>query len=154
MLRKQTAQLQDNITPSFPMEVVGIDTVGPFVTSLNDNNYIVTVVDWYTSWVEAYPVPNKEAETIAKTLLSKFIPRHGCPRILISDRGMEYTAAIIDELSTIMKIKRNITAPYHPASNGKTERCHRFLNDILAKGLQGKSHDEWEDVLPAALIWQ
>ena len=152
MLRKQTAQLQDNIIPSFPMEVVGIDTVGPFVTSLNNNNYIVTVVDWYTSWVEAYPVPNKEAETIAKTLLGKFIPRHGCPRILISDRGLEYTAASIDELSTIMKIKRNITAPYHPASNGKTERCHRFLNDILAKGLQGKSHDEWEDVLPAALM--
>ena len=35
-----------------------------------------------------------------------------------------------------MKIKRNITTPYHPAGNGKTERCHRFLNDILAKGVQ------------------
>ena len=35
------------------MEIIGIDTVGPFVTSDNGNNYIVTVIDWYTSWLEA-----------------------------------------------------------------------------------------------------
>ena len=51
-----------------------------------------------------------------------------------------------------MKIKRNITTPYHPAGNGKTESCHRFLNDILAKGVQDKLHSEWEDVLPGALL--
>ena len=51
-----------------------------------------------------------------------------------------------------MKITRNITTPYHPAGNGKTERCHRFLNDILAKGVQDKLHSEWEDVLPGALL--
>ena len=51
-----------------------------------------------------------------------------------------------------MKIKRHITSPHAPSSNGKTERCHRFLNDIIAKGLQGKPHDEWEEMLPAALF--
>ena len=151
-LRRRQAELQEHVTAQYPMEIIGIDTVGPFVTSENGNNYIVTVIDWYTSWVEAYPVPNKEANTIAKVLMERFIPQHSCPRQMISDRGSEYVNAAIDLLSTKMKIKRSITTPYHPAGNGKTERCHRFLNDILAKGVQGKLHSEWEDVLPAALF--
>ena len=69
MLRKHNAELQDHITPNYPMEIIDIDTVGPFVTSDNGNTYIVTVIDWYTSWLEAYPVQNKEANTIAKELL-------------------------------------------------------------------------------------
>ena len=152
MLRKHNAELQDHVTPNYPMEIIGIDTVGPFVTSDNGNNYIVTVIDWYTSWLEAYPVQNKEANTIAKVLLERFIPQHGCPRLIISDRGTEYVNEAIDLLSTKMNIKRNITTPYHPAGNGKTERCHRFLNNILAKGVQDKLHSEWEDVLPSALL--
>ena len=59
-----------------------------------------SVVDWYSSWVEAYPIPDKEAITIAEVLLERFIPQHGCPRVLISDRGAEYVNTIIDELST------------------------------------------------------
>ena len=152
MLRKQHAELQDSIQPHAPMEVVGIDTVGPFVTSSNGNNYIVTMVDWYSAWVEAYPVPNKEAVTIAKVILEHFVPQHGCPRVLVSDRGTEYVNGAIDYLSTTMKIKRNVTTPYHPAGNGKTERCHRFLNDIIAKGIQDRLHTEWEDMIPGALF--
>ena len=152
MLRKKSAELQEHVTPQYPMEFVGIDTVGPMITSNNGNNYIVTVVDWYTSWVEAYPVPNKEADTIAKVLLERFIPQHGCPRALISDRGSEYVNNAIDLLSTKMKINRRIGSAYHPEFNGRTERCHRFLNDIIAKGLQNKDHSEWEEVLPCALF--
>ena len=133
------------------MEIIGIGTVGPFVTSDNGNNYIITVIDWYISWLESYPVQNKEANTIAKVLLERFIPQHGCPRLIISDRGTEYVNEAIDLLSTKMNIKRNITTSYHPAGNGKTERCHRFLNDTLAKGVH-KLHSEWEDVLPDALL--
>ena len=66
MLRKHNAELQDHVPPNYPMDIIGIDTVGPFVTSDNGNNYIATVIDWYTLWLEAYPVQNKEADTIAK----------------------------------------------------------------------------------------
>ena len=142
MLRKQQAELQENIIPSGPMDVVGIDTVGPLVTSNTGNNYILTVVDWYSSWVEAYPVPTKEANTIAKVLLERFIPQHGCPNKIVSDRGTEYVNTAIDLLCTELHIKRSIPTPYHPAANGKTERCHRFLNDIIAKGVQHRTHSE------------
>ena len=79
MLRKHNAELQDHVTPNYPMEI-GIDTVGPFVSSDNGNNYTVTVIDWYTSWIEAHTVPNKEDNTITKELLERIIPQHGCPR--------------------------------------------------------------------------
>ena len=85
-------------------------------------------------------------------LLERFIPQHGCPKLIISDRGTEYVNEAIDLLSTKMKMKRNITTPYHPAGNGKTKRYHRFLNDILAKEVQYKLHSEWEDVLSGALL--
>ena len=41
MLRKHNAAFQDHVTP---MEIIGIDTVGPFISSHNINNYIVTVM--------------------------------------------------------------------------------------------------------------
>ena len=66
--------MQDHVTPNYPMEIIGIGTVGPFVTSDNGNNYTATVIDWHTSWLEAYLVQNKEANTIAKVLLERFIP--------------------------------------------------------------------------------
>ena len=87
MLRKHNAELQEHVTSNYPMEIIGIDTVGSFVASDNGNNYTVTLIDWYTSWLEAYPVPNKETNTIAEVLLEGFIPQHGCPRLIISDRG-------------------------------------------------------------------
>ena len=71
---------------------------------------------------------------------------------MISDRGTEYVNAGIHLLSTNMRIKRSIRMPYHPTSNENTERCHRLLNAILDKGVQGRMHSEWEDVLPVALF--
>ena len=152
MLRKRQAELQDNIQPTYPFECIGIDTVGPYPMSKQGNCYLITIVDWFSSWIEAFPVPNKEAKTIARIILEQFIPRHACPKYMVSDRGSEYVNSAIDLLSTEMRIKRQTTTPYHPQANGKTERSHRVLNDIIAKGLQGKSHDDWEDVLPQALF--
>ena len=71
---------------------------------------------------------------------------------MISDPGTGYVNTAINLLSTKMKIRRSITTPYHTASNGKTERCHRFLNDILAKGVQDRMHSDWKYILPAALF--
>ena len=151
-MRRQRAELCNSENPQSPLECVGIDTCGPFATSQNGNNYLVTMVDWYSSWPEAYPIPNKESDTIAKVIMEQFIPRYGCPRRLVSDRGTEYVNSAIDLLSTSMKIKRKVTTPYHPQGNSRTERFHRFLNDIIAKGLQGRMHDEWEQIVPMALF--
>ena len=151
-LRRKRAELQENNTPELPFEVVGIDLVGPYPTSVNGNKYILTVVDWYSGWIEGYPIPSKEAEVVAQVLSKEFISRHSCPKIMVSDRGSEFCNAAIDLLTTQLKIKRIVTSPFHPASNGRTEIKHKTLNDLMAKALQQKSHSDWEDVLAPALF--
>ena len=73
-MRKARVPMQDMPIPEFPFEIVGIDTCGPFPSSAKGNKYIVTVVDHFSSWPEAYAVPDKTAETIASLLIEKFFP--------------------------------------------------------------------------------
>ena len=71
---------------------------------------------------------------------------------MVSDRGLEYINEILDLLFTKMRIKWKVTTPYHPNGNGKCERVHRFINDIIAKGLQDRSHTEWDELVQPALF--
>ena len=49
---------------------VGIDFVGPVTPeSVHGNNYILTLCNYFTKWVEAVPLPTKEAPGVAKSLL-------------------------------------------------------------------------------------
>jgi transposase InsO family protein len=49
-----------------------------------------------------------------------------------------------------LNIKHIQTAPYHPQSNGKNERQHRTMNDILAKHVNEENTD-WDEKLYIAL---
>ena len=150
-MRKARVPMQDMPIPEFPFEIVGIDTCGPFPTSVKGNKYIVTIVDHFSSWPEAYAVPDKTAETIASLLIEKFLPQHGCPKVMLSDRGTEFVNHIVGLLLEKLKVSHIKTSPFHPQGNGKTERFHRFMNSVLAKYTQ---HDQftWDQYIPGMLM--
>ena len=47
------------------------------------NKYVVVFLDYLTKWVEAFPVQNQTAETIARLLVEEVISRHGAPQKLL-----------------------------------------------------------------------
>ena len=54
----------------------------PLTSSYSGNWYLVVFLDYLTKWVEAYPVPDQQAETIARLLVENVGCRHGVPEEL------------------------------------------------------------------------
>ncbi|KAM8945683.1 kynurenine formamidase [Pelodytes ibericus] len=70
-------------------ELVGIDLIGPLIKSNNGYSYILTATDYFSKWVEAFPMKTKSAAEVARNLCS-MIYRHGCPKRILSDQGREF----------------------------------------------------------------
>ena len=48
----------------YPMERVALDIFGPLPQTRQGNHYILVITDYFTHWVEAFPMPNQEAPTV------------------------------------------------------------------------------------------
>ena len=57
--------------------------------------------------------------------------RHGCPKRIQTDGDKPYMSAGINSFFAKFNIAHEVTAPYHPKSNGMAERLIRLLKDRL-----------------------
>ena len=57
------------------MQIVATDSLGPLPLTSNGNCYLLVATDYFTRWVEAYPIPNQEAVTVATKLTQELFFR-------------------------------------------------------------------------------
>ena len=77
-----------------PMESLALDVLGPLPCTRMGNNYILIVADYLSKWVEASPMPNQEACTVADLLVKEVVCRFGVPVLIHSDQGCNFESAI------------------------------------------------------------
>jgi hypothetical protein len=123
--------LQD-MTVGSPMARAGIDLSGPWPRS-DGNTYILSFIDHFTKWAEAVPIPNKEAETVAKALVNNVFTKVGCVLQLLSDQGREFDNLLLTSLCHLLGTDKIRTSPYKASTNACTERLHRSINSMIAK---------------------
>ena len=133
-----------------PFDRIGIDIVGPLPKTDNDKRYIVTAIDYLTKWTEAKALYKATADEVATFIYEDIICRHGCPKIILSDRGSHFVAKIIHLLCDKFRIKHQLSTPYHPQTNGAVERFNRTLCESLAK--IAEKDNQWDIHIPAALF--
>lgn len=134
-----------------PMERVGIDLLGPLPQTKIGNKYILVVTDYFTRWVEAYPIPDIQTETITNVFIKEFITRYGIPRQVHTDRGTQFTSSLFKEICHIFRIDKTFTTAFHPQSDGLVERFNRTLEEMLSK-VVSPDQKNWDDVLPLVLL--
>ena len=131
----------------YPLECISVDVVGPLPVTLSQKRYVLTVQDVFTRFGECYPIANKEAATIARVLVEKFICRYGMPTTVHSDNGREFVNQILDQLMDRLRIDKTTTPTYNPQSN-PVERMHKTLNSVLRVYME-REDTEWDKFLPA-----
>ncbi len=110
------------------MEKTFIDLV-TMSRSVAGNRYLLTVEDGFSRYVCCYPIPNKEALTIAQKLAYEHFPRYGLTKQVHSDQGLEFVNQIWAGVCKLLQINHTLTPPYNPSSN-IVERAHRTLGTI------------------------
>lgn len=139
--------LQPLTPPSSPFEQVGIDLMGPFPRSSKGNRWIIVCADHLTRYCETAALPSATASQVSFFLLHSIILRHGPPRVIISDRGRQFTADVVEELLRLCASSFRHSTPYHPQTNGLTERTNRTLVNMLSMYV-ASDHKNWDDILP------
>ena len=145
------APLQPIIT-GYPNQIVGVDLIGPLPQTPRNNRYILVMVDLFTKWCEASPIPNAEANTVAQTMFEQWIARWGAPEQLHSDRGSNFESQIVAELCGAFKIAKSRTTAYHPEGNGQVERTNRSLKALLQAFTTTYDTRTWDLALPRCLL--
>ena len=126
-----------------------VDLVGPLPES-EGQRYLFTIIDRFSRWVEAIPLPTMTAPDCAKALLRHWIARYGVPGDITSDQGRQFTSDLWNNLNTLLGIKSLRTTAYHPQCNGMIERVHRVLKERLVA--RGGPASDWMQHLPMVLL--
>ena len=82
---KPKAALQ-SVKVGSPMQLMAVDILGPLPESGEGNSYVLVVSEYFTKWMEALPMPNQEASTVATKLTRCFVA-FLCQSICIPIKG-------------------------------------------------------------------
>lgn len=134
-----------------PFDRLQMDILGPFPISFAGNKYLLVICDCFSKWVEAFPLKNFKAKTIAEVFVNQVISRFGVPLELHTDQGRNFDSRLFQELSCLLRIKKTRTSPFHPQSNGLVERQHQTLTNYLAKFVSENQRD-WDRWIGMSLL--
>ena len=131
------------IRAGYPSQIITLDLLGPLPESPQKNSYVMVVGDYFTRWMEAIPLPNQEALTVANYLIDEVFMHFSVPEQLHSDQGWQFESHLISEVCKLLHIKKARTTPYHPQCNGQVEHFNRTLLNMLATHCKDHPWD-WE----------
>lgn len=142
--------MQPTVT-SRPYERVALDILGPLPETPDRNKYILVIGDYFSKWTEAFPLPNQEAQTVAKVLEEQWVCRLGAPRTIHTDQGRNFESNLFKEVCQMLNIHKTRTSPYHPQSDGMVERFNRTLLSMLSLFVE-ENQANWDALLPYVML--
>ncbi|CAF2035716.1 unnamed protein product [Rotaria magnacalcarata] len=114
-----------------PWHTIGMDIMGPFPTTARQKRFLLVIVDYFTRWIELFPLNSITSIDITNILTNEIFSRYGLPKHIVSDNGPQFISNLFKNFCDALGIKQNLTVNYHPQSN-MTERVNRTLKPLIA----------------------
>lgn len=111
---------------------------------------MLVITDYATKYPEVFPLKSIKARVVASSLIQLF-SRVGFPKCIVTDQGYNFMSELLKQVYKLLGIKGVRTTPYHPQTDGLTERFNQTLKQMLRKFVVDKS-DDWDQWLPYLLF--
>lgn len=135
---------------SVPFERLGMDIVGPVEKSKSGNRYMLVITDYGTKYPEVFPLKYVKAKMVAFSLV-QFFSRVGFAQEIVTDQGTNFMSNLLKQVYQFLGIKGVRTTPYHPQTDGLTERFNQTLKQMLLMFVD-KTGSDWDQWLPYLLF--
>jgi transposase InsO family protein len=112
--------------------------------------YLLTLVDTFSGWVEAFPTTGESADIVSIHLINDIILHFGLPQTLQSDNSPAFISKVTQIFPYTLGVTWNLHIPYHTQLSGKVERINRIVKNHLNK-LSIELYLPWTQLLPLAL---
>jgi hypothetical protein len=131
-------------------EVICVDLVGPITVSSNKNKYILSIMDQFSRYVAAVPLPDKSARSVVNAIMTNWISLYGAPATIRMDQGKEFDNGLLKNLLNALDVNIKIGFSHNHQSN-PVERFHRTLWALL-KAKRANGENDWEKSLPTMIL--
>ena len=111
---------------------------------------VLMMMDDFTRYALAVVTKDQTAKIVTKVFYECLIAVFGVPKKLLSDRGVNCTSALVEELCATFGIQKCRTTAYHAQCNGQVECFHQMLFHMIGKLVHDKKAQS-EQHLPELL---
>uniref|UniRef100_A0A8R1IKH7 Integrase catalytic domain-containing protein n=1 Tax=Caenorhabditis japonica TaxID=281687 RepID=A0A8R1IKH7_CAEJA len=93
---------------TYPLEVVACDLIDVGL-SVQGNRYILTILDLFTKYGTAVPIPDKTSKTVLKAFTERWALGEGrIPHTLLTDQGKEFDNGMFQQFTRMLKIRHEM----------------------------------------------
>ena len=132
------------------MDIVGGQ--GSLPLTARANRYILTMIDCFTRFAIAVPLPDQSSDSIISAVLGNYILIYGTPHRILSDQGTSFESESFHNFCKLFRIHKIRTSGYRPQSNGMCERFNQTLKSFLRKILSDSTRSDWDLYLNFAVF--
>lgn len=133
-----------------PWEIIGIDLHGPFQATQQGNTYVVIITDYFSKWVEAFPIPKQDTFSVARCI-STSIYRFGAPKTILCTQNSEFCDEVTKQLCERWSIALKVCPVEPPQLNPLHDHSSDQLKHAITQMVTEKQ-SEWEDFLDPVLF--
>ena len=141
--RENTIAPMKHIKASRPLQILQLDFVGP-VTKSNDNKkYILTMIDHFTKYAQAYATKKCDTNTVINCL-EQYFCIFGVPESIQTDNGTAFKSHNFNSFCDTFGIRAVHSTAYHAQSQGQVEKFNGTLTKMLSN-YTGDKQIDWSD---------
>ena len=146
---RKSAGLLFPIVAEYPWHIVTMDFVSRFTpASQTQNNQCLVIVDKFSKYTILEGChTNIDAKETARIFIKRVVSPFGVPKVVISDRGPQFSSVVWKEILEILGTRVALAATHHPQTDGQSERAIQTLLRMV-RTFAAEQQEMWEDLLP------